>query len=47
MIVHLYKYTHVHPTPMSISERLNRFDLEIHEIGHQKHLAVDGNVSSH
>jgi hypothetical protein len=28
-----YKYTHAHPTPMSTSERLDRFDLEIHKVG--------------
>jgi hypothetical protein len=31
---------------MSIFERLNRFDLEIHEVGHQERFAVDGNVAS-
>jgi hypothetical protein len=46
-ITHLYKHTHAHPTPMSTSERLSRFDLEIHEVGHQERLTVDGDVSSH
>jgi hypothetical protein len=32
---------------MSISERLSRLDLEIHEVGHQEHLVIDGDVASH
>jgi hypothetical protein len=32
---------------MNTSERLDRFDLEIHEVGHQKNLAVDEDVTSH
>jgi hypothetical protein len=32
---------------MSTFERLNRFDLEIHKIGHQERIAVDENVVSH
>jgi hypothetical protein len=39
---HPYAHTHAYPTPMSTSERLSRFDLEIHEIGHQERLTVDG-----
>jgi hypothetical protein len=41
MSIHLYKYIHVYPTFMSTSERLNRFNFEIHEVSHQKCLAVD------
>jgi hypothetical protein len=33
--------------PMSTSERLSQLDLEIHEVSHQKRLAVDGDVTSH
>jgi hypothetical protein len=29
---------------MSTSEKLNRLNLEIHEVGHQELLAVDENV---
>jgi hypothetical protein len=29
-----YKYTYVYPIPMNTSERLNRLDLEIHEVSH-------------
>jgi hypothetical protein len=47
MSTHTYKYTHVHPTPMSTSERLSQFDLEIYEVGHQECIAVDENVTSH
>jgi hypothetical protein len=45
MITHPYEYMYTHPTSMSTSERLGRFDLEIHEVSHQKCLAVvDGDV---
>jgi hypothetical protein len=47
MSTHPYEHTYVHSTPMSTSERLSRFDLEIHEVGHQERLAVDGDVASH
>jgi hypothetical protein len=47
MSTHHYKYMHAHPTSISTSERLSRFDLEIHKVGHQKHLIVDGDVASH
>jgi hypothetical protein len=39
--------THAHPTHMSTSERLSQFDLEIHEVGHQQHIDVDGDIASH
>jgi hypothetical protein len=32
---------------MNTSERLNRFDFEIHEVGHQERLIVDGDIVSH
>jgi hypothetical protein len=47
MSTHLYKYTHTQSTPMSISERLSRLNLEIHEIGYQECLVVNGDVASH
>jgi hypothetical protein len=49
MDTQLYKYKHMyaHPTSISISEILSRLDLEIHEVGHQEHLAVNRNVASH
>jgi hypothetical protein len=31
---------------MSTFKRLSRLDLEIHEVGHQERLAVDGDVAS-
>jgi hypothetical protein len=31
---------------MSTFERLSQLDLEIYELGHQKRLAVDGDVAS-
>jgi hypothetical protein len=43
--IHPYEHTHVHPTPMSTSERLSQFDLEIHEVGHKYRLAVNRNVT--
>jgi hypothetical protein len=33
MSTHPYEYMHVHPTPMSTSERLGQLDLEIYEVG--------------
>jgi hypothetical protein len=47
MNTYLYEYTHAHLISMSTSERLNRLDLKIHEVSHQKRLAVDKNVASH
>jgi hypothetical protein len=47
MSTHPYEYTHTHPTPMSMSEILSQLDLEIHKVGHQECLAVDGDVASH
>jgi hypothetical protein len=47
MSTHPYEYTNTHPILMSTSERLRRFDLKIHEVGHQECLAVNGNVASH
>jgi hypothetical protein len=47
MSTHLYEYMYVHSTPMSTFKRLNRFDLEIHEVGHQERVTVDGDVTSH
>jgi hypothetical protein len=38
---------HVHSISMSTFKRLSRLDLEIHEVGHQEHIAVDKNVVSH
>jgi hypothetical protein len=45
--IHSYKYTYAHPTSTSISEKLSRLDLEIHEVGHQEHLTVDRDIASH
>jgi hypothetical protein len=47
MSTHLYEHTYAHPIPMSISERLSQLYLEIHEVDHQEHIAVDGDVASH
>jgi hypothetical protein len=47
MSTHLYEYTHTHFIPMSTPERLSRLDLDIYEVGHQEHLALDGDVTSH
>jgi hypothetical protein len=38
---------YVHPILMCTFERLSRLDLEIHEVGHQQRLAIDGDVASH
>jgi hypothetical protein len=47
MSTHLYEYIYAHPIFMSIFERLSQLDLEIHEVDHQKCIAVDGDVASH
>jgi hypothetical protein len=47
MSTHPYEHTHVHPTPMSTSERLRQLDLEIHKVSHQEHIAVDRDIASH
>jgi hypothetical protein len=38
------EYINVHTIFMSTSEKLNRLDFEIHEVGHQERLAVNENV---
>jgi hypothetical protein len=45
--IHIYEHTYAHLTPMINSERLSQLDLKIHKIGHQEHIAVDGDVTSH
>jgi hypothetical protein len=47
MSTHPYKHTYAHHTLISISERLSRFDLEIHEVSHQERLTVDSDIVSH
>jgi hypothetical protein len=47
MMNQFYEYIYTHINFMSISERLSRIDLEIHEVGHQERLAVDENIVSH
>jgi hypothetical protein len=42
-----YEHMHARPTPMSTSERLSWFDLEIHKVSHQERLAIDEDVSFH
>jgi hypothetical protein len=43
---HSYKYMYTHFILTITFEKLSRFDLEIHEVDHQKHLIIDGYVSS-
>jgi hypothetical protein len=45
MNTHPYEYTHIHSILMSISERLSRLDLKIHEVSHQERIAIDGDVT--
>jgi hypothetical protein len=47
MITHPYKHMYVHPTPMSISEKLSQLDLEIYEVDHQEYLVVNEDIVSH
>jgi hypothetical protein len=47
MSTHPYEHIHAHPIPISTFERLSRLDFELHEVGHQEHLTVNGDVASH
>jgi hypothetical protein len=47
MNTHPYKYIYIQSTSINTSERLNRLDLEIHKVGYQERLIVDGDVASH
>jgi hypothetical protein len=47
MRTHPYEHMHTYFTLMSTSERLSRFDLEIHEVGHQERITIDGDVVPH
>jgi hypothetical protein len=47
MSTHSYEYTHAHSSTMNTSEKLSRLDFEIHKVGHQERLTVDGNVTSY
>jgi hypothetical protein len=47
MSTHSYEHTYTHHTLMSNSERLSRFDLEIHKVDHQECFTVDGDIVSH
>jgi hypothetical protein len=47
IITHLYEYMYIHYTLINISRRLSRLDLEIHEVDHQEHIAVDEDITSH
>jgi hypothetical protein len=46
MSTYSYEHTHAHPTAMSTSERVSQLDLEIHEVDHQEHIAVDRDIVS-
>jgi peptidoglycan hydrolase CwlO-like protein len=45
MNTHLSQYTHVQPTPMNISEKLDRLDLKIYKVG-QKSVSLSTKTSS-
>jgi hypothetical protein len=47
LITFISMNTYVHPTHISIYERLSRLDLKIHEVGHQERLAIDWDVTSY
>jgi hypothetical protein len=47
MSTHHYEHIYAHPTPMSNYERLSRLDFEIHKVGHQGRLTIDGDVASY
>jgi hypothetical protein len=47
---YLYTYEHymyVHYIFMSTFKRLNRFDFEIHEVGYQECIDINGDVTSY
>jgi hypothetical protein len=44
---HHAQHTYAHTTSMSTFKKLSQLDLEIHEVGHQEHLTIDGDVTSH
>jgi hypothetical protein len=44
---HHYEYMHAQLTLMSILKKLDRLDLEIHEVGHQECFTIDKDVISH
>jgi hypothetical protein len=43
--IHPYKYAHIYPISISTSEKLNRFDLKIHERSYLQHLNPNGGSS--
>jgi hypothetical protein len=47
MSIYLYEHTYAYPISMSIFKRLNRLDLEIHEVSHQECIAINGYVIFH
>jgi hypothetical protein len=44
---HSYEHIRIRHVPISTSERLSQLNFEIHKVGHQECLAVDGDVASH
>jgi hypothetical protein len=46
MSTHLCEHTRT-LISISTSERLSQLNFEIYKVGHQEHLAVDGNVTSY
>jgi hypothetical protein len=42
MSIYSYEHTYAHLIFMNTFKRLSRFDFEIHKVGHQKRLAIDG-----
>jgi hypothetical protein len=42
-----YEYMHTYTISMNTFKRLSRSDIEIHEVGHQECLTVDGNITYH
>jgi hypothetical protein len=47
MSIYFYKYMYLYSILMIISKKLDRLDLEIHEIGYEKHLTIDRDVAYH
>jgi hypothetical protein len=44
---YLYEHMYAYSIFISISERLSRLNFEIHKVGHQERLTIDGDIVYH
>jgi hypothetical protein len=47
MSIYSYEHTYAHLIFINTFKRLSRFNFEIHKVGHQKCLTIDGDTVSH